>query len=58
LATQRLGAVTGAAAALPIEALRFVVLAVASHTVASLWVVAIAVDTATMVAEATACHWQ
>jgi hypothetical protein len=58
LATQRLGAVTGAAAALPIEALRFVVLAVASHTVASLWVVAIAVDTATMVAEATACRWQ
>ena len=55
LATQRLGAVTGAAAALPIEALRFVVLAVASHTVASLWVVAIAVD---MVAEATACRWQ
>jgi hypothetical protein len=58
LATQRLGAVTGAAAALPIEALRFVVPAVASRTVASLWVVAIAVDTATMVAEATACRWQ
>jgi len=40
LATQRLGAVTGAAAALPIEALRFVVPAVASRTVALLWVVA------------------
>jgi hypothetical protein len=58
LATQRRGAVTGAAAALPIEALRFVVPAVALHTVASLWVVAIAVDTATMVAEATVCRWQ
>ena len=48
----------GDAARLPggggiIEALRFVVPAVASRTVA-LWAVAIAVDTATMVAEATA----